>query len=191
MDSFETIQRIDKEKRRMSIEQIVNALDIAIHKLPYMENLYQQAKDQAEKMQRTIQQLANDVAALERKLLLLDKIVFSSEQECKRAEQQVQELADKKDRIEKLIATMLSDENEDYTKLKAIVKENVKAILSDNKIVISTAFASLVQTLQNDPEMIKAIYNIYPLRTIMNNTKIIKIITITLRTTLKPISIHY
>jgi chromosome segregation ATPase len=175
----------------MSIEQIVNALDIAIHKLPYMENLYQQAKDQAEKMQRTIQQLANDVAALERKLLLLDKIVFSSEQECKRAEQQVQELADKKDRIEKLIATMLSDENEDYTKLKAIVKENVKAILSDNKIVISTAFASLVQTLQNDPEMIKAIYNIYPLRTIMNNTKIIKIITITLRTTLKPISIHY
>ena len=131
MDSFETIQRIDKEKRRMSIEQIVNALDIAIHKLPYMENLYQQAKDQAEKMQRTIQQLANDVAALERKLLLLDKIVFSSEQDCKRTKQQVQELTDKKDRLERLIANVLN--GEDYSKLKEIVKESVKATLSENK----------------------------------------------------------
>ena len=49
---------------------------------------------------------------------------------------------------------------EDYSKLKAIVKESVKDVLSDNKILISTAFAALVQTVQNDPEMIKAIYNI-------------------------------
>ena len=52
----------------MTIEQIVNVVEIAIYKLPYMETLYIQAKDQAEKMQRTIQQLANDVAALERKI---------------------------------------------------------------------------------------------------------------------------
>jgi hypothetical protein len=34
------------------------------------------------------------------------------------------------------------------------------AILLYNKLLISTAFAALVQTLQNEPEMIKAIYNI-------------------------------
>jgi hypothetical protein len=71
----------------MSIEQVVNAVEIAIHKLPQMESLYGQAKDQAEKMQRTIQRLANDVAASERKLLLLDKTAFSIEQEYKRKEQ--------------------------------------------------------------------------------------------------------
>jgi hypothetical protein len=46
----------------MSIEQVVNAVEIAIHKLPYMKSLYRQAKDQAEKMQHTIQRLANDIA---------------------------------------------------------------------------------------------------------------------------------
>ncbi len=33
----------------MSIEELVNVVEIAIHKLPYMENLYGQAKDQVER----------------------------------------------------------------------------------------------------------------------------------------------
>lgn len=37
----------------MSIEQVVNAVDAAIHKLAHIENLYRQAKDQTEKMQHT------------------------------------------------------------------------------------------------------------------------------------------
>jgi hypothetical protein len=55
---------------------------------------------------------------------------------------------------------MLSDDNEDYTKLKLIVKESVKDVLSDNKTLISTAFAALLQTLKDDPEMVKLIQNI-------------------------------
>jgi hypothetical protein len=54
------------EKRGMSIEQVVNVVEIAIHKLPHMESLYIQAKDQAKKMQRIIQRLANDIAAKEK-----------------------------------------------------------------------------------------------------------------------------
>ena len=42
------------KEKGMSIEQVVNAVEIAIHKLPYMESLYKQAKEQAEKMQYTI-----------------------------------------------------------------------------------------------------------------------------------------
>ena len=63
----------------MTIAQVANSVEIAIHKLPYMESLYQQAKDQAEKMQRTVQRLANDIRALEHKISLLDKIAFSCE----------------------------------------------------------------------------------------------------------------
>ena len=98
------------KKRRISIEQVANTLDTAIHKLPYMETLYRQVKDQAEKMQHTIQRLSNDIAAKEYKISLLDKIAFTSEQDGKRTQQQVQELADKKDMIEKLIANTLNGE---------------------------------------------------------------------------------
>jgi DNA-binding CsgD family transcriptional regulator len=146
------------KKKRMSIEQVVNAVEIAVHKLPYMESLYEQTKDQAEKMQRTIQRLANDIRALEYKISILDKIAFSSEQECRRTQQQVQELIAQKDRIEKLIANILNGEV--YSMIKQIVKENVKSILTDNKILITTAFAAIMLTLKTDPEMVKLIQNI-------------------------------
>ena len=146
------------KNKRMSIEQAVNVVEIAIHKLPYMENLYVQAKDQAEKMQRTIQRLANDVGALERKITILDKFAISSEQECKRTEQRVQELADKKERTEKLIANILNGEG--YSKLKHIIKENVKVALSENRKLISISFVALIQTLKDDPQMAKLIQNI-------------------------------
>jgi hypothetical protein len=48
-------------KRGMSIAQVVNVVEIAIHKLPHMESLYKQAKDEAEKMQPTKQVLINDI----------------------------------------------------------------------------------------------------------------------------------
>jgi hypothetical protein len=89
---------------------------------------------------------------------LLDKIALSSEQECNRKEQEVQELTEQKDRIEKLIANILNGEG--YSKLNQIVKENVKAVLSDNKMLISTAFAAMIQTLKADPQMVKLVQNI-------------------------------
>jgi len=112
---FWKLYRLMKEKS-MSRKQVVNAVDIAIHKLSYMENLYRQTKDQTEKMQHTIQRLANDVRALEYKISILDKTAFSSEQECRRKEQQIQELSDKKERLEKLIVNILNGEG--YSKLK-------------------------------------------------------------------------
>ena len=69
-----------------------------------------------------------------------------------------QELADKKVRIEKLIANIQNGEG--YSKLKQIVKKSVKAILSDNKKLISVSFAALIQTLKANPQMVKLIQNI-------------------------------
>jgi hypothetical protein len=145
------------KKRRMSFEQIVNVVEIAIDKLPYMETLYIQAKDQAEKMQRTIQRLVNDIEDRKHKISILDKIAFASEQDCKRKHQEIQELTAEKDRIEKLIANILSDDNEGYSKLKQIAKEN-EVVLSENKKLISISFVALIQTLKDDPEMINVIH---------------------------------
>ncbi len=147
------------KKRRMSIAQVVNVVETAIHKLPYMESLYGQAKDQAENKQHTIQRLASEIAVLQCKISLLDKTAFSIEQDCRRKHQEMQELVAQKERIERLIANILNDDNEGYSKLKQIIKETVKVILSENKQVISISFAALIQTLKANPEMMKLIYN--------------------------------
>jgi hypothetical protein len=143
----------------MTIDQIVNVVEIAIHKLPYMENLYQQAKDQAEKMQCAVQRLANDIRALEHKISILDKIAFSLEQDCRRKYQEIRELIAQKDKIEKLIAKVLNND-EGYSMLKQFVKESIKAVLAENKQLISVSFAALIQTLKNDPQMVNLIYRI-------------------------------
>ena len=39
------------KKKGMNIAQIVNVVDIAINKLPYMESLYKQVKDEVDKLQ--------------------------------------------------------------------------------------------------------------------------------------------
>ena len=41
----------------MSIEQVVNVVEIAIHKLRYMKTLYRQIKDEVNKLQYTRQSL--------------------------------------------------------------------------------------------------------------------------------------
>jgi hypothetical protein len=110
LGSFLKLYRLMKEKG-MSVEQVVNAVEIAIHKLPYMETLYRQIKDEVDKMEHTRQVLINDIEAKKNKISTLDVIAFSCEQECSKKEQQVQELADKKDRLEKLITNILSDDN--------------------------------------------------------------------------------
>jgi predicted DNA-binding protein YlxM (UPF0122 family) len=145
------------KQRDMSIEQVVNIVDIAIHKLPYMESLYRQVKDEVNKLQYTRQGLANDIEAKKNKISILDKIAFSSEQDCRRKEQEVQELTEQKERLEKWITNVMKGEA--YSKLKQLVKENVKAILSENKQVISISFTVLIHTLKSDPQMVKLIQN--------------------------------
>ena len=65
---------------------------------------------------------------------------------------------DQKNRIEKLIANILNREG--YSKLTQIVRENVKAILANNKQLISISFVALTQTIKADPQMAKLIQNI-------------------------------
>ncbi|HEX5892348.1 MAG TPA: hypothetical protein VFY41_05755 [Nitrososphaeraceae archaeon] len=107
--------------------------------------------------------MANYIGALELKISILDKTAFASEQDCRRKHQEIQELTAQKNRLEKLIANILNGEG--YSKLKHVIKENVQAALSDNKKLILLSFAALIQTLINNPEMAKLIYNI----PIMNN----------------------
>ena len=75
------------KKKGMSIEQVVNAVDTDINKLPYMESLYKQLKDEVDKLQYIRQGLLNDIADLKYKILILDKTAFSIEQDYKRKEQ--------------------------------------------------------------------------------------------------------
>ena len=101
--------------------------------------------------------MENDIEERKNKISFLDRIAFSSEQECKRTEQQLQELIAQKNRLEKYITNILNGEG--YTKINQIAKESVKAVLAENRKIISIAYIAIIQTLKDDPELVNLIHN--------------------------------
>jgi len=65
---------------------------------------------------------------------------------------------DKKDKLEKLIANILNEEG--YSMIKHIIKENIKVILSENKKLTSISSVALIQTIKADTHMVNLILNI-------------------------------
>jgi len=82
LDPFLKLFGLMKENH-MNIAQVINAVDIAANSLPYMENLYEHAKDEVNKMQRTRQSLLRDIET-KYKISILDKTVFCIDQERRR-----------------------------------------------------------------------------------------------------------
>jgi hypothetical protein len=96
------------KKRRMTIEQIVNVVEIAIYKLPHMESLYEQVKDQAEKMQRTIQRLKNYSYTLNDEIASCRALLNSYTTSCERKRQEAENLNNDLSRLELLLASSRS-----------------------------------------------------------------------------------
>ncbi len=86
--TFLKLYRLIKEKG-MSIEQIVNAVEIDIHRLPYMESLYKQVAEEVDNMQLTRQRLTREIETLKNQISILDKTIFSIEQNWKREHQKI------------------------------------------------------------------------------------------------------
>ena len=83
---FLKLYKLMKE-RDMCVEKVVNAADIAADKLPYMESLYREAKDEVDKMQRTRQQLENYLHKLNEEIAGYKELLQSYHISCQRKKQ--------------------------------------------------------------------------------------------------------
>ena len=74
----------------MSMDQVVNAVDTAANKLPYMEDLHRQVKEEVNKLRGEKLYLLNEVDFLTAKISRLQETIDSLEQNCKRIEEGIQ-----------------------------------------------------------------------------------------------------
>jgi hypothetical protein len=56
----------------MSIEQVANSVDIALYRLPYIEGLYEKAKEAVGRMQEKRDYLLSDIISLRKELIELE-----------------------------------------------------------------------------------------------------------------------
>jgi hypothetical protein len=135
----------------MSIENGVNTIDIDIHKLPYMESLYKQAKDEVDKMQRTRQETENYLHNLNDEIASAKALLNYYHISCERKRQESENLNNDISRSQVLVARFKSN-NEEYLKIEKTVEEKVKSVLTDNKQILQFALASIIESIGRNPD---------------------------------------
>ena len=78
---------------------------------------------------------------------------------CKRKRKEAENLNNELSRLEALVSHF-KIKDEGYSNLKQIVKENVKVMLSEKRVLISISFAAVIQMLKDNPQMVKLFQNI-------------------------------
>ena len=134
----------------MSIEKVANVVEIAIDKLPYMESLYEQVKDQVDKMQRTIQRLENYSHTLNDEIASAKDLLNSYHVLCEHKRQEAEDLNNEISRLEALVSRFKSN-NEEYLKINQRVQEEVRSVLTDGKVLLQFALASVIEAIRRNP----------------------------------------
>ena len=125
LSPFLKLYKLLIRQRGMSIENVVNAVDIDIHKLPYMESLYRQAKDEVDKMQRTRQETENYLHTLNDEITSSKELLQSYHISCQRKRQEVEYLNNEITRLEALVRRF-KDNNEEYLRLRRRLKKELE-----------------------------------------------------------------
>ena len=138
------------KQRGMSIDQVVNAVDIAANRLPYMEDLYKQTKDEVDKMHRTVQQMENYLHSVNDEIASSKELLKSYTLSCEHKRQEAKTLNNDISWLENIISRFKND-NEEYLKIKKTVEEEVRSVLTDGKVLLQFALASIIEAGRRNP----------------------------------------
>ena len=151
------------KKERMGIEQVVKILQLVDEDddigLSSIEKLRKWRIDEIRDLDMQIERSKNHLQSVNDETASARALLNSYHISCERKRQEAVTLNNEISMLDTLV-NLCQSNNEGYSKLKQIVKENVKAVLSENKQIISVSFAALIQTLKTDPQMINIIYKI-------------------------------
>jgi hypothetical protein len=124
-----------------------------------MESLYGQVKDEVDKMQRTRQETENYLHTLNDEIASSKELLQSYHISCERKRQEAENLNNEISRLETLMSRFKSDDGE-YLKIKKTVEEEVSKFLTDGKVLLQFAVASVFESLRNNPgKLDKLVFN--------------------------------
>jgi hypothetical protein len=149
--SFLKLYRLSKVKG-MGIKQVVNLLAIANNDLPAIEKQFKRLRNNTNMLQfqkrideRNLYQLNNKIAST-------TKLLNSFRISCIRERRQIENLYNEKASIENLV-THFKNNNEEYLKIKQAAFEEVKSVLTDDKLLLKFATLAVIESLRSNPEL--------------------------------------
>ena len=160
-DIKDDINHIIRLHRRMKaahigIEEVINFIKIANNDLPAVEHKYQSIK-------RHVNSLESRKINECKTLHLIQSQIDDSKRALKSLRAIGQEEEDKINRLQgeririKRSVQLIKDNDEEYLKIKKIVKHEVSSVLLERKGLLRLAFYSLMESMRKDPEKYSAL----------------------------------
>ena len=155
--SFLKLYKLAKAKG-MGVQQVVNPLAIANNDLPSIEERFKRLRNDVSMLQsqkytckRNLYQLNNQIATTSR---LLNSLRIS----CERERREIENLYNEKAKLESIV-TEFKNNNEEYLKIKQAAEEKVKDVLTNSKLLLKFATASVIESLRINPELCNFVLN--------------------------------
>jgi hypothetical protein len=137
----------------MSVKQVVNLLKIANNDLPCIEERFKRIRNDIDMLvfrkhtlERNLHQLNNQIASTTN---LLNSLRMS----CGRERREIENLYNEKARLEDIVTGFKSNNEEYLDKIKQAAYEEVRSVLSDGKLLLKIATASVIESLRSNPEL--------------------------------------
>jgi hypothetical protein len=142
----------------MGVKQVADVLAIANNDLPAIEERFKRLRNDVGTLQsqkhackRNLYQLNTQIATTSR---LLNSFCIS----CKRERKEIENLCNKRARLEAVVTGFKSN-NEEYLKIKQVAEEKVKDVLTNSKLLLKFATASVIESLRRNPELTNFVLN--------------------------------
>jgi hypothetical protein len=159
IEPFLKLYRLSKAAD-MSLQQVVHLLKIANNNLPEIELRYERLKKEINRLEFKKQQSHIALSYFNNQIEMKSKALTSFRVSCIRERREIEHLHNEQIRIENLVSIFKSN-NEEYLKIKHEAEEKVKSVLTDSKLLLQFALASVIEALRRNPELCNfVLYNI-------------------------------
>jgi hypothetical protein len=148
---FVKLYKLSKAKG-MSIQHVIDVLAMANNDLPSIEERLKRLRNDVSMLQsqkhtcrRNLYQVNNQIATTS---TLLNSLRIS----CERKRREIENLYNEKIRLEVLIIEFKNNK-EEYLKIKQAAEEIVKSVLTNSKLLLRFATASVIESLRRNSEL--------------------------------------
>jgi transposase len=157
IESFLKLYKLAKTKG-MDVKQVVNTLAIANNNLPDIEWRYKRLQKEVNTLEFKKQQSHVALSYFKSQIEKHSKTLNFLRISCGRERIEIEKLCNEKISLEALV-TEFKNKNEEYLKIKEAAYEEVISVLTNGKLLLRFATASVIESLRRNPELCNFVLN--------------------------------
>ena len=142
----------------MEAKQVVDVLSIANNDLPSIEERFKILRNDVSTLQFRKHALERNLYQVKGQIATTTKLLNSFHISYGKKRREIENLHNEKAILEAIV-TEFKNNNAEYLKLKQVAEQNVKSVLTNDKLLLQFAIGSVIESLRRNPELCNFVLN--------------------------------